>query len=121
MRFKYLNLNPLSLREEDCVCRAISLATNRSYAEIEDKLYYISRLFDCEELCVCCYQFLLNDVFKYESISCDGMTVQQFADEHPNGTFILRMNGHCSCLINDCIYDLWNCGEEILTNAWEVD
>lgn len=114
-------MNPLSKEEEDCVTRAISLASGFSYAEIQDKLYYISKLFDCEKLCVCCYQHLLTNVFQYPQVKCAGMTVEQFAKLHPKGAFIIRMNGHCSCLIDNCIYDLWNCKNEILSNAWYVD
>ena len=40
MSFKYYNNNPLSKEEQDCVTRAIALASGYSYAEIQDKLYY---------------------------------------------------------------------------------
>ncbi len=118
--FRYLNLNPLSLTEEDCVTRAIALASGYGYAEIQDKLYYMSKLLECDRLCVCCYQHLLTDVFKYPKIECRGLTVREFAEEYPEGTYLIRMNGHLSVLSNGLIYDIWDCSDEVLTDAWYV-
>lgn len=119
--FKYLNINPLSLTESDCVTRAIALATGYSYAAIKDKLYYISELLECERLCVCCYQHLLDDVFKYDKVHCSGLTVREFAVRHPEGVYLIRMDGHLSVLANGVIYDLWDCSDEVLTDVWYVD
>lgn len=121
MEYKYLNLNILGKEEEDCVTRAISLATGLSYAEVQDKLYYIAQLFDCEQLCVCCYQHLLDNVFKFDKIYCKGMTVEEFANQHRDGTYILRMNGHLSCLIDNVLYDIWDCRYKELTDVWKVE
>ena len=116
--FKYLNVNPLSLKEEDCVTRAISLASGYGYAEIQDKLYYISKILDCDRLCICCYQYLLSDIFKYPKIEARDMTVREFAEKYPEGTFLIRMDGHLSVLSNGTVYDIWDCSNEILTDAW---
>lgn len=118
--FQYYNVNPLSLEEEDCVTRAISLASGYSYAEIQDKLYYVSELLECERLCVCCYQHLLSDVFKYDKIPCRGLTVAEFAEQHPDGIYLVRMQGHLSTLINGTVWDIWDCSNEILTDVWRV-
>ena len=119
--FKYLNLNPLDLTEEDCVTRAISLASGYSYAEVQDKLYYISKLLDCERLCVCCYQHLLSDVFKYDKIYCRDVSVSEFAERHPTGVYLIRMEGHLSVLVDGVVYDIWDCSDEILTDVWYVN
>jgi hypothetical protein len=121
MSYKYLNVNPLSLTEQDCVTRAISLATGYSYPEVQDKLYYISELLECERLCVCCYRHLLDDIFKFPRQECTGMTVGEFAMQNPDGVFLIRMNGHLSCIVNGTVYDIWDCRNEILTDCWYVD
>lgn len=119
--FNYINVNPLAIEESDCVTRAISLATGYSYAEIQDKLYYISELLECESLCVCCYAHLLSEVFQYDKVYCHNMTVQEFAYKHPYGLYIIRMPGHLSVLYNGEVQDIWDCSGEILTDVWFID
>jgi hypothetical protein len=120
-RYKFLNLNPLGLREQDCVCRAISLALNEDYFTIERKLELVGELFECEQLCVCCYKFLLDNVYNLDRIEeCQGMTVNEFADFFPQGIYIIRVDGHCTCVIDNQLLDVWNCGNEIVDIVWKV-
>ena len=121
MSFKYLNVNPLSLREQDCVTRAISTISGYSYAEIQDKLYYISQLLECEKLCVCCYQHLLDDVFCYERIPIRDYTVGEIADMYPDCKLLIRTEGHLTCVVYGVIRDLWDCSNEIADIIWIVE
>ena len=120
-RFSYYNINPDGVRKNDCVTRAISLASGLDYKEVQEKLFYTAKLLNCEKLCVCCYRHLLDDVLKYRRVDCDGLMVGEFADTYPNGTYLVRMNGHISCIIDGTIYDIWDCRGEWLTDAWKVD
>lgn len=119
-KFIYYNRNPDCKKENDCVIRSISLASGLPYPTIRKKLFHTSRLLGCEKLCVCCYKHLLDDVFKYKRVNCDNMTVNDFADLHYKGTYIVRMNGHISCIINGNVYDIWDCRNHLLTDAWKV-
>lgn len=121
VRFVYYNLNPKGVKEEDCVTRAITMATGLPYNEVAKKLYYSAKLLDCDKLNVCCYKHLLDDTFKFHRVKCAGLTVAEFAEIYPTGIYIIRMDGHLSVLIDQTIYDLWNCKDEILTDAWRVD
>lgn len=118
--FKYLNLNPLSIEEEDCVTRAIALASGYSYADIQDKLYYMARLFDCEELCVCCYKHLLDDIFRYPRIKARGMTVGELCEEYPDSILLIRIDGHLTCVVHGIIRDLWDCSDKFADIVWKV-
>lgn len=120
MAFKYLNVNPLDMKESDCVVRAISSASGYSYAEIQDKLYYISKIFDCDELCVSCYKHLLENVFKYDREYCRGMTTREFCEEHPYGTYLVRIQGHLTTIIDGDVNDTWDCGDFICDKAWKA-
>lgn len=121
-KFVYYNNNPYGLKEEDCVTRAITLASGCfTYEEVKKKLQLIAELFNCEKLCVCCYRHLLDDVFKYHRVNCDGYLVGEFADDNPIGVYLLRINGHITCLIDGTIYDLWDCRNEFITDAWRVE
>ena len=120
-RYEFLNLNPLNKIEEDCVCRAISLALNEDYYLIQKKLELVGELFECEMLCVCCYKFLLDHVYDLKRIEeCKGMTVEEFANSFPKGTYIIRVEGHCTCVIDKNLFDTWDCRNELVDIAWEV-
>lgn len=122
MKYKFLNLQPLGHREEDCVCRAISLAVNEDYYTIQHKLDLIGDLFDCEELCVCCYKHLLDSVYELERYeSYQGMTIEEFLNLNPKGTFIIRVQGHLTCGIDGVLYDIWDCRNKIVDIVWKVE
>lgn len=120
MKFIYHNINPDGDREQDCVTRAISLCCNLPYSTVRSKLYHTSKLLDCEKLCVCCYKFLIEEVLKCRRVNCDGMRVGDFAYNYPNGTYLVRMDGHISSVINGDLWDTWDCRDRIVTDAWEV-
>lgn len=107
--------------QSDCVTRAISLATRLPYQKIRKKLNYTAKLLECERLCISCYKFLIEDVFKCKRVDCDGLYPAEFADLHPYGTYLLRMNGHIVCCIDNTIYDIFDSRYmDLLTDAWEV-
>lgn len=119
-RFVYYNRNPEGETIEDCVCRAISLATALPYEEIDNLLWESADYLNCDRLHICCYTHLLDDYFGFEQVDCEGMTVEEFADMHPFGIYLARIEGHLSCIIAGDIYDIWDCRKEILTNVWKV-
>ena len=120
-RFKYLNVNPNQQKRNDCVTRAISLASGIPYNKIRKKLYHTAKLLDCEKLCVSCYEFLIREVLGGTPVNCEGMTINDFADLHPNGTYLLRMDGHITTLINFTLYDIFDCRTHQITNAWKIN
>ena len=121
MAFNYINLNPLSLEQEDCVIRAISLASGYSYAEIQDKLYYMSQLLECDPLCVGCYQHLLDDIFKYDRVGGRGLTLQEIADLYDDCILLVRIEGHLTCCVYGKINDTWDCGDYPVDIVWVVN
>ena len=120
-RYQFLNVNPLGEIEEDCVCRAISLALDEDYYKIQEKLYLVAKLFECESLCVCCYKYLLDDVYDLKRIEeVRGMTIEEFANYFPIGIFIVRVEGHLTCVIDNHIMDIWDCRDKIVDLVWKV-
>ena len=120
-QFTYYNNNPLSKEEEDCVTRAISLASSRSYADISDKLYYMAQLLECNALCVCCYSILLDYIFQYDRVPAKGYTVGEIVQKYDNSTLLIRTDGHLTCAINGTIHDLWDCSDELADIVWVVN
>ena len=117
----YHNMNPDGNKVSDCVTRAISLACDLPYEQVRKMLYHTAKLLGCEKLCVMCYKFLIEDVLKCKRVNCDGMYPANFADLHPQGTFLLRMNGHICCLKNGAIHDIFDSRYmDLLTDAWKA-
>ena len=119
-RYVYYNRNDDQVKRNDCVTRAISLASGLPYATIRRKLRYTARLLDCEKLCVSCYEWLIREVLGGTPVNCEGMTVNDFAELHPNGTYLLRMDGHICTLMDFTLYDIFDCRENFITNAWKM-
>lgn len=117
-KFVYYNDNPDGTKTDDCVTRAISLASGMPYPIVRKKLMYTSKLFDCPRLIVPCYQHLIEDVLGGIPVYCRDMTIEEFADENPIGVYIVRINGHVSTVINDTIYDIWDCRDQICDKCW---
>ncbi len=121
MRFDFLNLQPLGRLEEDCVCRAISFALNVPYRCIEQKLKLTAELFECEELCVCCYKHLLDSVYNLKRLeSFQGLTIEEFIDLNPVGIYIIRVDGHLTACQDGILKDTWDCRDEIVDIVWKI-
>lgn len=117
--YRYLNLQPLGMHDEDCVCRAISLAVNEDYYKVDNQLKLVAQLLECDELCVCCYKFLIEKVYGLiPSNEFKGMAISDFLNVHPEGIYIIRINGHLTCAIDGVIFDIWDCSEEIIDMIW---
>lgn len=120
MFYRYRNLNPLSAHEQDCVCRAIANASGIAYEKIASKLYFTAKLLDCEMLCVCCYDFLIENVLGYERVyGYKGTKISEF--HRQKGTFLIRVSGHLTLCRNGTIEDIWDCRNELIDMVWQVD
>lgn len=120
-RYEFLNLNPLNEIEEDCVCRAISLALQEDYYLIQRKLELIGELFECEFLCECCYKKLLDSVYDLKRVEdLKGIKIRDFVDNNPYGTYLIRIENHLTAVIDGTLYDLWDCLDEKIDILWKV-
>lgn len=120
MAFKFVNVNPSGAKTDDCVTRAITLASGLDYFDIQEKLVLTSKLFGCDRLARCCYQNLLEYVLKYTPIECQGLTVNEFCELHPYGTYLVRIQGHLTTVIDGDVNDTWYCGDFICDKAWKA-
>lgn len=121
-KFRYWNENPIGAEVSDCVTRAIKLASGLSYSTIRKKLFHTKELLDCESpYCSSCYGFLVQEVLGGVPKNCDGMTVGEFADYYPNGTYLIRIKGHLTCVKAPAtVYDIWDCRSKLCDLAWKM-
>ena len=104
------------------MCRAISTATGLKYDSIDVLLRITAEIHSCEKLCVCCYHYLLDDVFQYKRKECDfTKTVEEIVLEHPTETLILRVDSHLTSSVNGKVLDIWDCTGELVDCYWIVD
>ena len=107
--FMYYNANPRKARVEDCVVKAINIATGLEY-------YTVSRLLDLasehtghDRLTMQSYRYLLEDVFGFPVFYPEkGETVEDIIDKYPRNTIIIRVSAHLLTAVNGVIMDLFN-------------
>lgn len=119
-RYVYYNVNPEGETLPDCVTRAISLATNIPYYEVEDLLSFVGDYYCCEELCMSCYSHLLENILGFPIFEANGMKVKELADMYPNDILLIRIDSHLTCSICGIIMDIWDCTEECADKYWVI-
>jgi len=119
--FYYHNVNPNKDIEQDCVARAICLASGIPYKAVMKLLQYTAKENECDALCVCCYHHLLEDVLGYRvKFTKERKTVQKIAKEYKNNIVIVRIDGHLTtCVYGTCV-DIWDCTQEEVDCFWIV-
>lgn len=116
--FKYFNVNPNNRVINDCVCRAISGATNQDYYSVEKQLLDNSYENNCDTLCVDCYEHLLEDVYNLKRHNANGLTVGEIASLYNKA--IIRIHGHLTFCENGKVNDIWDCSNEIADIFWVI-
>jgi hypothetical protein len=117
----YHNENPDGNHSDDCVTRAISTALGLKYSQTRRKLHHTAKLFTCDKLTRDCYSNLLDRVFGLPRVECNGLSVGQFADLHPHGTYIVRVPNHATVIIDGNCYDTFYCLDYKCDICWRVD
>lgn len=118
------NPNPLNRQTGDCVVRAISIATGRSWRETFRDLCKLGEI-ECEmpssNFIWGMYlrkrgakQFLLPE-------NCPAcFTVRAFCERYPEGTYVIGTGAHAVAVIDGDYYDAWDSGEEVPAYFWKL-
>ena len=115
---KFYNPNPDRQRVGDCTVRAICKATGQSWDSVYAHLsaYGFAKK-DMPSANHVWGSYLRNRGFTRRLIEED-CTVEDFCREHPQGTYILAIDGHVVCVIDGFYYDSWDSGQEIPVYYW---
>lgn len=117
--YVFANPNPHKLITDDCVIRAISLATGKSWDDVYVELFvdgYIDK--QIPNANGVWGQYLIDRGFKRHTLidTCPMCyTVKQFCEDHPHGTYIIGTGTHAVCVIHGDWFDTWNsCDSTVL-------
>lgn len=116
--YKFYNANAVNRYEDDCVIRAISCATDKSWDYVYDYLsdiaQYEGTLFDKREFVI----GYLDRVYK-RLYGLKG-SVGEISGAFPNNTLLITMRGHIVCSKNGVIYDTFDCRDREVESVWLV-
>ena len=117
--YEFYNENPLGRYEDDCVIRALSCATNRSwdavYNELSDIAQHQATMMDNKYF----VRGYLDTHFK--RIEYPPYKVYQVAQKYKNNIVICALFNHLVCVKYGKVLDTFNSSNRIVEDAWLVE
>jgi len=116
--YKYYNANALNKYEDDCVIRAISCATNKSWDYVYD---YLSDIAQYEGTLLDKRDFVRNYLDRtYKRINGIYGSVGEVSAMFPNNVILITMPGHIVCSKYGIVYDTFDCRDRQVESVWLV-
>jgi len=117
--YEFYNENPLGKLEDDCVVRAISCATNKSWDQVYDEL---SNLAQAKGTLLDKKQFVREYLDShYKRIQNPPYRVIDVARKYKNNIVLCTMRGHIACIKYGIIYDTFDPSDRIVEDVWVVE
>ena len=121
--YRNLNINPLHRRADDCTVRAIAKVLGEPWEHVYTDLCLEGlRFYDMPSANHVWGSYLKKKGFIRRIIpdTCPQCyTVAEFAEDHPNGSYILALHGHVIAVENGDYFDTWDSGDGIPIYYWE--
>ena len=114
--YQYYNCNPNGNRVGDCVVRAISKALNQpwedTYIDLTIQGYLLGDLLSSNAVwgAYLKNKGFIRDIIPNDCPEC--YTIDDFCNEHPNGTYVIGTGSHAVAVENGVYYDSWRSGGE---------
>lgn len=122
MPYSYYNPNPVGKRVGDCAIRAISKALSvdwqTAYAMVISNGFVMGDMPSSDAVWGAT---LRQSGFRKAIIpdTCpDCYTAGQFAEDHPEGVFVLGFGGHVATVVDGQLFDTWDSSNEIPVYFW---
>lgn len=116
--YRHYNANPLNNNTADCTVRAISTAEENTWDETYRKL---SRLAQRQGVIFDDIKFIEDYLDKRYPRQCHySMTVGEFIEEYPRGTYLVTMQGHITCIKDGILIDTFDCRDRKMWCCWKV-
>ena len=125
MAFYYFNPNPLGKKVGDCVIRAIAKAMDMTWDEVAiDLSMQMLTLKDMPNSADVWGEYLHLNGFTRGVLPSDCpncVTVKQFCELFPKGTYIVGTSLHVIAVKNGDYYDTEDVGDAMLTYFWKKE
>lgn len=121
MWIKY-NPNPTGRFVGDCAVRAVAKALNMSWEDAYDLIanagYAMGDMPSSDSVwgAVLRQHGFYRKAIPNQCPAC--YTVDEFAKDNPDGTFVLGFGGHVATVIDGNLYDSWDSSKEIPIYVW---
>ena len=117
--YKYYNANAVNRYEDDCVIRAISCATGKSWDYVYD---YLSDIAQYEGTLLDKKDFVIRYLDRtYKRLPSIKGTVGYVSSLYPNNTLLISMRSHLTCSKAGTVYDTFDCRNKESEYIWLVD
>lgn len=118
------NANPRKRRTGDCTIRAICTALGMDWDDVYVGVAFTGFLAaDMPSTNRVWRRFLRRLGYEMRLIDCGGRdcyTVDDFCEDHPDGTYILALEGHVVAVIDGEYWDTWDSGDEEPVYYWII-
>lgn len=118
------NPNPAGQMVPDCVVRAVSIALGIPWLQVYDELYAVGRsVFDMPSSDAVWGRYLYFKGFEPFILprTCPRcITIKEFCNIFPDGTYIIGTGSHAVAVIDGDYYDSWDSGQEIPSFFWRI-
>ena len=116
--WKHYNLNPTGKNVGDCTVRALSKALSRDWYTTYFGLCIEGALLGDMPSANSVWGAYLHRQGYQRELAPDNVTVDDFSEAHPTGTYILALSGHVVCVQDGDLYDSWDSSNEIVLYYW---
>ena len=116
-RWEYYNANPRGRRTGDCVIRAVCAATGKSWDEVYTSVALLAYALEDMPSTNHVWRTCLKSMgYKRATIpdTCpDCYTVEDFADEHQSGSYVVGTGTHAVAVVDGTVLDTWDSRDEV--------
>lgn len=118
------NVNPAKNHTGDCVIRACAMALHKTWIQVSDEIYRLSRehfLSMSDDHLWGRYLYEQGFVPFLLPENCPNcITIKRFCVMYPRGTYIIGTGSHAVAVIDGNYYDSWDSGNEIPSFFWRI-
>lgn len=120
--FIFTNPNPDGKNVIDCTIRAIAIAEDRPWGDVAAHTFTLAHsLHDMPSSNAVWSRYLASLGYRRHTLpdSCpECYTVADFAEEHPDGTYVVCCDGHVVCVKDGAIMDTFDSGDYTALYFW---